>query len=136
MFEKVWANAAALTAAAVLLASVYAGFALHYYNRGWAAHEAEIAAEIKQINEAREALSATLTAERLAHGARTAEAAEKAIDATRAYCSENPSACGIEVKATSGKSAWSTTVVKPGPSFCGQRCTLPAPALQYLNTIH
>ena len=115
--------------------TAYAVLAMYHYNRGWVAHEAVIAAEIREVNEERNELTATLAKERLQAGARNAQASADAVTATQAYCRENPEACGIPVEAKAGRGGWRTTVHPAQPSGCAKACSTPASVSARLNRI-
>ncbi len=116
--------AAAIVAA---LAVGYAALASHHHARGYAAHKAEIAAEIAAVNAERDEIAITLATERAAHADRITDAQLEAMRGAQSYCRENPSACGIEA---SGKIPAQNA--KPA---CASVCGTPARVRAKLDAI-
>jgi hypothetical protein len=117
------------------IATAYALLVQHYYTKGYRAHEREIAGEIARINTARADLAAKLAWERMQRGLELAKAETEAQDAARAYCRENPEACGITVSERSA-TGWVTTVVRAQPSTCAAKCSTPASVRAALDRIN
>ena len=72
-----WLIRVAIATGALL--TIYAGIAVHHYNRGWVAHERQAQQVIVDVNKQREKLAADLAHERLTAEARIRTAVDAAL---------------------------------------------------------
>lgn len=109
-----------------LLVGGYIRLASYHFDRGYAAHVAELNQAIADANDRLETLNATLANEREAENRARINAVAEAIEATQGYCADHPDACGIAVSA-------------PGPPaarpVCSATCGTPASLRAKLNAI-
>lgn len=76
-----WLIRVAIATGALL--TIYAGIAVHHYNRGWVAHERQAQQVIVDVNKQREKLAADLAHERLTAEARIRTAVDAALESAR-----------------------------------------------------
>ncbi len=129
-------------AIAVVLAVGYAALASHHHARGYAAHKAEMAAEITAVNEAREAVALADADARERERQAVADATADAYAAAREHCRTHPEACGIEVtpvvemrSAPSPPSIVPPASAPPAPR-CAAVCGTPAAVRAKLDAIN